>query len=86
MNAVPQTAHNNTKRPAVRERLIHAEVAANDERCFEPLSRFVFESVVDVSVRIAVVRRDPPNQFPPGVLHHVVKRGGRFCAFFGSHA
>ncbi|WP_434523113.1 hypothetical protein [Halorubrum sp. AS12] len=86
MNAVPHTAHNNKKRPAVRERLIHAEVAANDERCVEPRSLCVFESVVDVPVRIAVVRRDPPNQFPPDVLHLVVKRGGRFCAFFGGYA
>ncbi|GAA0529252.1 hypothetical protein GCM10008992_32390 [Halorubrum aquaticum] len=31
MNAVSQTAHSNKKRPAVRERLIHEEVAANGE-------------------------------------------------------
>ncbi|CDK40282.1 hypothetical protein BN903_71 [Halorubrum sp. AJ67] len=34
----------------------------------------VFEGVVEVPVRIAVVRRDPPDQIPPGVLHHAVER------------
>jgi hypothetical protein len=69
MNAVPHTAHSNRKRPAVRERLIHPEVAADGERPVEPLARFAFERVVAARTRLLGGRCAPINQGSPDSTH-----------------
>lgn len=54
-------------------------------RKLNPWTSLGFESVVDVPVRVSVVRSDSSNKFSPDIFHHFVKRRAGLRSVLSRH-